>query len=288
MFTSLNPDPPLNRWVDVIWDCDGFGSAHERELRLPTPGAELVFNLEDEPLRFADPGCNHTVSQMQNWTLNGATRVASLSGPHTRPFVLDTSRPLVALGVHLKPIALASLFRLNAAELVNRHVPLEQIPGMDRLDVCYRLREAATAARRIQIVADWLLAKLEHSHAPHLAVQPALSLLHQGAGRVGLIADATGLSQRRLSAVVSEQTGLAPKMHMRLRRFQRALGVAAGSSVDWARLASDAGYYDQSHLIRDFKDFCGLTPEDYLRRRTGHVNHVALEDPATVSDLSNP
>ena len=77
-------------------------------------------------------------------------------------------------------------------------------------------------------------------------------------------------------------------MHMRLRRFQRALDNIAGPAVDWAQLADESGYYDQSHLIRDFKDFCGLTPETYLRRRTGHVNHVALPNPAAVSDLSNP
>ncbi len=287
MFTSLTPRPPLGQWVDVIWDCSGFSSPHHRELRLPTPGAELVFNLEDTPLRFADLASAKAVDRAGATALTGVTRFASLSGPHTRPFILDTSRPLLALGIHLKPIALASLFRVNAAELQNTHLPLEDLLGVDQLDVWYRLREASSARRRIQVVSDWLLERLSRSPQPHWAVPSALRRLRQGTDNVRLIANAAGLSERRLSAVLREQTGLGPKMYMRLRRFHRALDELSGTSVDWAGLANDVGYYDQSHLIRDFKDFSGLTPQRYLLRKTAHVNHVAIATPAPVSDSSN-
>ena len=288
MFTNLTPRPPLGQWVDVIWDCEGFSSPQYRELRLPTLGAELVFNLEDAPLRFADLGSAKAVDRAGAAALAGATRFASLSGPHTRPFVLDTSRPLVALGVHLKPIALASLFRVNAAELKNTHLPLEDLLGVDQLDVWYRLREANNARRRIKVVSDWLLERLSGSPQPHWAVPPALRCLRWGVDKVRLIASDAGLSERRLSAVLREQTGLGPKMYVRLGRFHRALDKVSGTSVDWARLANDAGYYDQSHLIRDFRDFSGLTPQRYLLRKTAHVNHVAIATPAPVSDSSNP
>ncbi len=288
MFTSLTPDPPLEQWVEVIWDCDGFSSLHPRELRLPTLGAELVFNLEDTPLRFADLGPAKPMHRVETLALDGATRFVSLSGPHTRPFVLDTSRPLVALGVHLRPIALASLFRINAVELRNRHLPLEDLLGMDQLEVWYRLREAKTAGRRIQIVSDWLIERLTGSPQPHWAVPPALRRLQHGADRVQAIAKAAGLSERRLGAVLRDQTGLGPKTYARLRRFQRALDSVSGTAIDWARLAGDAGYYDQSHLIRDFNHFSGLTPRQYLLRKTAHVNHVAMATPGPVSDLSNP
>ena len=288
MFTNLTPGQPLGQWVEIIWDCDGFNSHHHRELRLPTLGAELVFNLEDTPIRFADLGSATPGDRAETLALNGATRLVSLSGPHTRPFVLDTSRPLVALGVHLRPIALASLFRVNAAELRNRHLPLEDLLGVHRLDVWYRLREAATAGQRIQIVSEWLIERLTGSPQPHWAVLPALRRLRQGIDKVQIIANAAGLSERRLGTVFCEQTGLGPKMHARLRRFHRAIDNVSGTTVNWARLASDAGYYDQSHLIRDFKYFSGLTPQGYLLRKTAHVNHVALAAPATVSDSSNP
>lgn len=54
------------------------------------------------------------------------------------------------------------------------------------------------------------------------------------------------------------------------------LGALARKTADWARIAVDCGYFDQSHLIRDFLEFSGLTPADYLRRQSGQVlpNHV--------------
>ena len=288
MFTSLTPEPPLSHWVEVIWDCDGFRSPHDRELRLPTLGAELVFNLEDTPLRFADLGSAQRTELAATIPLDGTTRYVGLSGPHTRPFVLDTSRPLLALGVHLKPVALASLFRVNAATLRDRHLALDELLGVGGLDVWYRLREAAAAAQRIRIVADWLVERLTGSPAPHRAVLPSLQYLHRGNGKVQRIAEAAGLSERRLGSLLREQTGLSPKTYLRLRRFQLALDGVARPSVDWARLAADSGYYDQSHLIRDFKAFCGLTPQNYLRRKTGHANHVAIATHETFSDSSNP
>ena len=288
MFTSLTPEPPLGHWVDVIWDCDSFSSPHERELRLPTVGAELVFNLEDTALRFADLGSARQAGKAETVRLDGATRFVSLSGPHTRPFVLDTSRPLLALGVHLKPIALASLFQVNAATLRNRHLPLEDVLSLRELDIWYRLREAATAARRIHIVSEWLIGRFTATPPPHRAVLPALRRLQYGTGTVRHVAEAAGLSERRLGTVLREQTGLGPKTYQRLRRFHRALDMITGAAVNWTRLANDVGYYDQSHLIRDFRDFCGLTPQRYLRRKTAHANHVAIATPETVSDLSNP
>lgn len=72
---------------------------------------------------------------------------------------------------------------------------------------------------------------------------------------------------------------MTPKLFARVRRFQRAISLAGQApTVNWARLAADCGYFDQSHLIRDFVAFSGLTPADYLRWRTPHVKdlHVAV------------
>ena len=195
MFTSLSPEPPLGHWVEVIWDCDGFRSPHDRELRLPTPGAELVFNLEDTPLRFADLRSAERTALGGTVPLDGTTHAVGVSGPHTRPFVLDTSRPVLALGVHLKPVALASLFRVNAATLRDRHLPLDDLLGVAELGVWYRLREAATAAQRIRIVSEWLIGRLTASPLPHWAVLPALRRLETGTGKVRDIAEAASPSR---------------------------------------------------------------------------------------------
>ena len=95
--------------------------------------------------------------------------------------------------------------------------------------------------------------------------------------RVRDVARRVGLSQRRFIRVFAAEVGLTPKLYGRVRRFQRALALVRGvPAPDWAQLAVECGYFDQSHLIRDFRAFAGLTPEEYLRHRSEQVlhNHV--------------
>jgi AraC-like DNA-binding protein len=69
--------------------------------------------------------------------------------------------------------------------------------------------------------------------------------------------------------------GLTPKRFARVRRLQRLLGEIHGNSVvDWAEVAARHGYYDQPHLINDFRALTGVTPGEYLATVGGERNHV--------------
>jgi AraC-like DNA-binding protein len=98
-----------------------------------------------------------------------------------------------------------------------------------------------------------------------------LGLQLQGRGRTGQeapvasVARALEIGKRHLERRFLHRVGLTPKRYTTLRRFERAVSRVQGS----ASLTSDAleaGYYDQSHLIREFRCFAGTTPTDYLKR----------------------
>jgi transcriptional regulator GlxA family with amidase domain len=81
----------------------------------------------------------------------------------------------------------------------------------------------------------------------------------------------------------SDRVGLTPKLFCRLLRFQRARAVADEIAAPaWAQLASLCGYFDQAHLIKDFREFTGLTPAEYVRqRRPGEFlkeNHALIPE----------
>ena len=68
--------------------------------------------------------------------------------------------------------------------------------------------------------------------------------------------------------VFTDEVGITPKLFCRIQRFHLAFSAVQESGpVNWARLAADCGYFDQSHLIRDFLEFSGLTPADYFNRQ---------------------
>lgn len=127
-----------------------------------------------------------------------------------------------------------------------------------------------------------LAARLDRTTGRHGAVPVALDAFEQTGTsvRVRDVARRVGLSQRRFIQVFAAEVGLTPKLYGRVRRFQRVLALVGGvPTPDWARVAVESGYFDQSHLIRDFRAFAGLTPEEYQyfrRLQSEHVlhNHV--------------
>lgn len=75
------------------------------------------------------------------------------------------------------------------------------------------------------------------------------------------VADELRVSERHLRRVFREATGVSPKTFARLARFHRALDVArSGHHASWASIAVATGYYDQAHLIDEFRSIAGVTP----------------------------
>ena len=89
--------------------------------------------------------------------------------------------------------------------------------------------------------------------------------------RIAELSARLGLGGRRLERAFQRQIGVSPKLFTRIVRFQRVFElVQAGLpcpgriAIDWAMLALDCGYFDQSHLIRDFRRFSGQSPAAYF------------------------
>ena len=86
----------------------------------------------------------------------------------------------------------------------------------------------------------------------------------------------SGLSHRHLIAQFREATGLAHKQHSRGLRLQLALAGLATLGQQAAGIAADAGFADQAHFTREFRDLTGVTPTDWLRAAPAQRNHVRV------------
>jgi transcriptional regulator GlxA family with amidase domain len=129
------------------------------------------------------------------------------------------------------------------------------------------------------VLEEVLLKRLRQSSPRHGAIPIALDSFEQSdvAVKVRDLARRVGLSQRRFIQLFTAEVGLTPKLYGRVRRFQRARElVLTAAEPDWAAVAVACGFFDQSHLIRDFGEFSGLSPAAYLKQRSKHVllNHV--------------
>jgi AraC-like DNA-binding protein len=93
---------------------------------------------------------------------------------------------------------------------------------------------------------------------------------------IGDIAARHGISSRYLHKLVSQYTGLSPKFHNKINRFQQSLKLITNNRNSLTSIAYDCGYFDQSHFIKDFKSFTGVTPSAYLDNKFS-VNQILLQ-----------
>lgn len=268
-FTSHIPASPLHPHVRMLWDWRVAAGDFRLERILPQPGSGLILNLfEDETRVYEDD---------QGLCCTRHPGVV-YSGQFTRSFVIDSREQVAVMGVMLHPAGAAGLLREPMDRLGNRHVALDDLVGNASTGLRERLLDAPHARARLAVLEGWLS---RHFVPPrlHPAVRHALATFAQSPSidRIApLIAD-SGLSARRFGALFSAQVGVGAKQYARLKRFRRVVDqVQQGIRVEWAEVAADCGFHDQSHLVREFHAFSGMTPGAYARRRGEHANHVAL------------
>ncbi|MER7589964.1 helix-turn-helix domain-containing protein [Micromonospora sp. NPDC127501] len=174
----------------------------------------------------------------------------------------------------LAPLTARRLLGLPLSELTNRAVGVGQLPGRWLERLRGRLAEAPGWSERFDLLDRVLAARLAASPPVDPRLDWAWRWLAASGGRgsVGVLADELGWSRRHLASRFRQEVGLPPKMAARLLRFQQAHAAltqagGVGRGVDWAAVAAGCGYYDQSHLIRDFHEFAGATPAALLAAR---------------------
>jgi AraC-like DNA-binding protein len=181
--------------------------------------------------------------------------------------VIDTAEEASLLGVHFRPGGAFPFFSLPVSELVDTHVDLETLWRRSGRELRQRLRNAARFLDKFRVLESILMSRLSVAARQGDVVWFAVDALSgSGATTVHEVTQRVGLSHRRFIEVFKRQVGLTPKLFHRVQRFQRILAhVRHAQALEWSHLAVDCGFFDQSHLIRDFAEFSGFSPAESAR-----------------------
>jgi AraC-like DNA-binding protein len=267
LYEERTPIAALRPWVDKIWALRD-APEHTREVILPSGTIELVINLHEDEFRIY-PASEAGACQR----LHGAM----VSGAYDRHFGIDTREHASIIGVHFKPAGASAVLGTPAGLVGNAHVELDAIWGPSAGWTRERLCAARDTSARFDIIESELCRRVAVTNE-HAAVAIAIARLECGMP-VGRVAALAGLSHRRFIQVFGAVVGMTPKAFARVRRFQHVLSRLRGlGAPNWCELALQAGYFDQSHLIREFAALSGLRPTELLRMGAVPVkeHHVAL------------
>ncbi len=239
------------------WQVEGELSAF-RETLLPNGRVELMVNL-GPPHRVLSPGGA------------GLWERAWVSGLQERALVIESAHGSHLVSARMHPLGAAALLGRRVARTANTVVDLEMFLGPEGLALADRVRAARTPAARFELLEDFLRRSRQSGDPAPDFVCAAASLIERAHGglHVSQLHQDLGVSRKHLAVSFSRHLGISTKAYAKIRRFIWTLErLRESEAPDWSRLAGEAGYSDQSHLVRDFRRIGAASPTDYLRRWT--------------------
>ena len=257
------PGSALSRFVKCFRVLSG-GDDTSAFVRLPDGEADLV-------VRFTPSyGGVHVIG----------TRLSVLRKP------VDAVPPQT-LVVRFKPGGAYPFFGVPMSELTNRIVSIDTLWGADGTRLRARLGDADTVSERLHVLESALTERIHRGDvfepAGAYVVRRAVRLITGATElpRVEGLARELGISTRHLRRAFEDVVGVGPKEFARVVRFQRAVHASERAAApDWGAIAAATGYYDQSHLITEFKALTGATPRALLRPRVLSASPAGTSSPA--------
>lgn len=258
-FNLYSPSLALSGVVEQYWEL--HSSEYSTNFLNPDGKIGLIFNLGDD--FYLDDMLLGFGAYFDN-TFTQTRRVSTGGNTH-------------AIGVRFKTAGLSrilpfSIFELRRATLSldKKLVSLEDV-NPNTTHLVDQLAQSSTASERIQIIESWISSCLNRSHNSIALVTHATAILDRDNFSVHELGRALNVSERTLERYFRDKLGMSAKEYLRVSRVKRSLPNLRNPNLSLSDIATDLGFFDQSHFSRQFKSSLGITPGQY-RKLTKEAN----------------
>jgi AraC-like DNA-binding protein len=265
----FHPAPPLRRVVDRYVYVDVAIPAHVVKPLSPRAEIGITFNLD----------VRHSVLHESDAGFVTPIDAVTVYGPLSRRIVnIRSTGHYRAFLILFKGTGCYRLLRVLPAELADGAFDACDVAGPAINVVHEHLAETGSAAEMARIADEYLLSKLGADEEPHPIHHIAGRLVASGGrARLSRLAERSGLSMRQVERKFLEQIGISAKRYARIVRFRSALRLRAQDpALTWTDVSHLAGYYDQNHMVKEFRELAGATPSDYYSRSIGVAPQTEL------------
>ena len=244
IYREYYPCNELRPFIACLWTCNSIGSIKEPIYYriIPDGCIDIVFNL--------------------NRITTG--EYGSVVGLMNSPEKIKMENIIDLVGVRFWPAGAVPFLNISVFDFTDDAINLKSILGKEALALCDEIYNLISPERRVKVIENKLKSLLKDVKTPDKLIQQVLYKILKNGGNVvikELVAE-LDITQRSLTRKFKKWIGTSPKTFSRIIKFQNIIyELNRVSEVEWSNFALENGYYDQSHLIREFKSFYGLTPD---------------------------
>lgn len=225
-------------------------TCEDQVFTLPRGQATLIFCLNSErPLNPA------------GGALQAEGRLKVL-GPATKSYSKRVSGVPQSIIVRFRTASAFPFLQVPMHGLADGMTELDNLVGAPARSLANAMAQAPSTASRLQLLERFLLKQLDNSSARTVRRgQQLAQALPAGSEATAANRADSGYSSRQMRRLFNDYVGLSPCTLQRVERFSHAVRLARGApDTSWGDVAAQLGYYDQAHMIGEFREFVGVTP----------------------------
>ncbi len=254
-FAYILPRPALRRWISnytVTFPCAGMMS--DAYSVIPHGSATAVFSCDQSRFygNFFGP-------------ITQTARVGDQANRYRFLFIVE-----------FQPAGYYAFGGVAQKELTGRNLPLDDVNPVLYQLVLETLESSATLGDLINAIDTLLHAQLKtNEYEPAFSIARQLILQSGGRATAKELSQNTFYSERQLGRIFETHMGISVKTFSRLVRFNKTVRLLKRRDYTLTRVCMEAGFYDISHFIRDFKSLCGVTPQSFRDNMSDFYNEIA-------------
>jgi AraC-like DNA-binding protein len=256
-YQTFQPNADIASLVKCYWTLEvPYAPDHEKQRIVPDGCLELIFMLGDDIRRYT----SETDSVIQPR--------AFVVGQITEPFVIEPTGYVNCFATRFYPYGFANFVTKPINDLANKETPIAELFGETPAhELEQKILAATDTSERIRIVEAFLSGLLNRETTIDQIVRSSINLLFSSNGSLPIHAlfSKNPQQRRQLERKFMKQIGLSPKQLGKVIRLQTALNMMVNQKAETlSQIAYESEYYDQAHFIKDFKEFTGINPKEFL------------------------
>lgn len=251
MYKEYPPDIQLSHLIETYWVSDRIVSSRSTQRILPDGCVDIIFNFtNNDGTGRLYPYMPHIVGAMTSYL-----------------DVTYSPGAVQMLGIRFRPVGVTAFSRIPVFELTDKTVELASVETLFEKSFYDRLPDFPTMRERIAYIENYLIGRLGNFFIPEQRIDFAVEYIRKADGLIPVkqIAEKVCLSERQFERRFKNAVGISPKMFSRIVKFKHAVDyLETYPNESFYSAAIDCGYFDHSHLIKDFKEFGGALPSELL------------------------